>query len=79
MKKLLFILFLLPLVSFSQILIKDVSRMSYLDSPKNVHKSTEVLTHMSIFVKDGFLYIKDDLETLKYKITDTYLSENGKW
>ena len=77
MKKLLFILFLLPVVSFSQILIKDVSRMSYLDSPKNVHKSTEVLTHMSIFVKDGFLYIKDDLETLKYKITDTYLSENG--
>lgn len=68
MKKLLFILFLLPVVSFSQILIKDVSRMSYLDTPKNIHKTTEVLTNMSIFVENGYLYIKDDLETLKYKI-----------
>lgn len=68
MKKLLFILFLLPVVSFSQILIKDVSRMSYLDTPKNIHKTSEVLTNMSIFVENGYLYIKDDLETLKYKI-----------
>lgn len=48
--------------------------MSYLDSPKNIHKTTEVLTNMSIFVKDGFLYIKDDLETLKYKVVDSYIS-----
>ena len=68
MKKLLFILFLLPVVGFSQVLIKDVSRMSYLNTPKNLHKTSEVLTNMSIFVENGYLYIKDDLETLKYKI-----------
>ena len=77
MKKLLFILFLLPVVSFSQILIKDVSRMSYLDTPKNIHKTTEVLSNMSIYIESGYLFIKDDLETLKYKITDTYLSEDS--
>ena len=68
MKQLLFILFLLPVVGFSQVLIKDVSRMSYLNTPKNLHKTSEVLTNMSIFVENGYLYIKDDLETLKYKI-----------
>lgn len=79
MKKLLFILFLLPVVSFSQILIKDVSRMSYLDTPKNIHKTTEVLTNMSVYIESGYLFIKDDLETLKYKVIDTYLSDtNGK-
>ena len=77
MKKLLFILFLLPVVSFSQILIKDVSRMSYLDTPKNIHKTTEVLPNMSVYIESGYLFIKDDLETLKYKITDTYLSEDS--
>lgn len=79
MKKLLFILFLFPAVSFSQILIKDVSRMSYLDTPKNIHKTTEVLSNMSIYIESGYLFIKDDLETLKYKVIDTYLSDtNGK-
>ena len=79
MKKLLFIFFLLPVVSFSQILIKDVSRMSYLDTPKNIHKTTEVLSNMSIYIESGYLFIKDDLETLKYKVIDTYLSDtNGK-
>lgn len=79
MKKLLFILFLLPVVSFSQILIKDVSRMSYLDTPKNIHKTTEVLSNMSVYIESGYLFIKDDLETLKYKVIDTYLSDtNGK-
>ena len=77
MKKLLFILFLLPVVSFSQILIKDVSRMSYLDTPINFHKTTEVLSNMSIYIESGYLFIKDDLETLKYKVIDTYLSEDG--
>lgn len=79
MKKLLIILLLLPIVSFSQILIKDVSRMSYLDTPKNIHKTTEVLSNMSIYIESGYLFIKDDLETLKYKVIDTYLSDtNGK-
>lgn len=79
MKKLLFILFLFPAVSFSQILIKDVSRMSYLDTPKNIHKTTEVLSNMSVYIESGYLFIKDDLETLKYKVIDTYLSDtNGK-
>lgn len=79
MKKLLFIFFLLPVVSFSQILIKDVSRMSYLDTPKNIHKTTEVLSNMSVYIESGYLFIKDDLETLKYKVIDTYLSDtNGK-
>ncbi|WP_026724993.1 hypothetical protein [Flavobacterium sasangense] len=79
MKKLLFILFLFPAVSFSQILIKDVSRMSYLDTPKNIHKTTEVLSNMSIYIESGYLFIKDDIETLKYKVIDTYLSDiNGK-
>lgn len=77
MKKLLIILLLLPIVSFSQILIKDVSRMSYLDTPKNIHKTTEVLSKMSVYIESGYLFIKDDLETLKYKVTDTYLSEDG--
>ena len=79
MKKLLFILCLFPAVSFSQILIKDVSRMSYLDTPKNIHKTTEVLSNMSIYIESGYLFIKDDIETLKYKVIDTYLSDiNGK-
>lgn len=79
MKKLLIIVLLLPFVSFSQILIKDVSRMSYLDTPKNIHKTTEVLSNMSIYIESGYLFIKDDLETLKYKVIDTYLSDtNGK-
>ena len=79
MKKLLFILFLLPVVSFSQILIKDVSRMSYLDTPKNIHKTTEVLSNMSVYIESGYLFIKDDIETLKYKVIDTYLSDiNGQ-
>ncbi len=80
MKKLLFIIFLLPVVSFSQILIKDVSRMSYLDTPKNIHKTTEVMSNMIVYIESGYLFIKDDLETLKYKVTDTYLSEdvNGR-
>ena len=77
MKKLLIILLLLPIVSFSQILIKDVSRMSYLDTPKNIHKTTEVLSKMCVYIESGYLFIKDDLETLKYKVTDTYLSEDG--
>lgn len=68
MKQLLFILFLIPVVGFSQVLIKDVSRMSYLNTPKNIHNTSEVLTNMSIFVENEYLYIKDDLETLKYKI-----------
>lgn len=68
MKKLILILLLSPLFSFSQVLIKDVSRMSYLDSPKNIHRTTKVLSNMIIYVDSGFLIIKDDLETLKYKI-----------
>lgn len=75
MKNLFLIFVLLPLFSFSQTLIKDVSRMSYLDSEKNIHKTTEVLTKMSIFVSNEYLYIKDDLETLKYKIVGIYLSD----
>lgn len=53
--------------------------MSYLDAPKKIHKSTDVLSNMSIYVESGYLFIKDDLETLKYKVTDSYLSDvNGK-
>ena len=79
MKKLILILLLSPLFSFSQVLIKDVSRMSYLDTPKNIHKTTEVLSNMSIYIESGYLFIKDDIETLKYKVIDTYLSDiNGK-
>lgn len=79
MKKLFLITVLFPLFSFSQTLVKEVSRMSYLDTPKNIHKTTEVLSNMSIYVDSGFLIIKDDLETLKYKVTDSYLSDvNGK-
>ncbi len=53
--------------------------MSYLDTPKNIHKSTDVLSNMTIYVDSGYLFIKDDLETLKYKVTDSYLSDiNGK-
>lgn len=53
--------------------------MSYLDTPKNFHKTTDVLSNMSIYVDSGYLFIKDDLETLKYKVTDSYLSDiNGK-
>lgn len=79
MKKLILILLFAPLFSFSQTLVSNVSRMSYLDTPKNIHKTTEVLSNMSIYVDSGFLIIKDDLETLKYKITDSYLSDiNGK-
>ena len=79
MKKLFLILLVCPLFSFSQTLIKDVSRMSYLDSPKNIHRTTEVLSNMIIYVDSGYLFIKDDLETLKYKVTDSYLSDiNGK-
>lgn len=60
-------------------LVKEVSKMSYLDTPKKIHKSTDVLSNMSIYVEDGYFYIKDDLETLKYKVTDSYLSDvNGK-
>ena len=51
--------------------------MSYLDTPKNFHKTTEVLSNMSIYIESGYLFIKDDLETLKYKVIDTYLSEDG--
>ena len=79
MKKLILILLLSPLFSFSQVLIKDVSRMSYLDSPKNIHRTTKVLSNMIIYVDSGYLFIKDDLETLKYKVTGTYLADiNGK-
>lgn len=79
MKKLILILLVCPLFSFSQTLIKDVYRMSYLDTPKNFHKTTDVLSNMSIYVDSGYLLIKDDLETLKYKVTDSYLSDiNGK-
>ena len=77
MKKLILILLVCPLFSFSQTLIKDVYKMSYLDTPKNFHKTTDVLTNMSIYVESGYLFIKDDLETLKYKVTDTYLSEDS--
>ena len=79
MKKLILILLVCPLFSFSQTLIKDVYKMSYLDAPKKIHKSTDVLSNMSIYVESGYLFIKDDLETLKYKVTDSYLSDvNGK-
>ena len=79
MKKLILILLLSPLFSFSQVLIKDVSRMSYLDSPKNIHRTTEVLSNMRIYIESGYLFIKDDIETLKYKVIDTYLSDiNGQ-
>jgi hypothetical protein len=79
MKKLILILLVCPLFSFSQTLIKDVYKMSYLDTPKNIHKSTDVLSNMTIYVDSGYLFIKDDLETLKYKVTDSYLSDiNGK-
>lgn len=34
---------------------------------------------MSIYIESGYLFIKDDIETLKYKVIDTYLSDiNGK-
>lgn len=79
MKKLILILLFIPLFSFSQTLVNNVSRMSYLDTPKNIHKTTEVLSNMSIYIESGYLFIKDDIETLKYKVIDTYLSDiNGK-
>ena len=65
----------MPLFSFSQTLIKDVSVMSYLDTPKNIHESTQVMSNMSIYIDSGFLIIKDDLETLKYKILKTHVIE----
>jgi hypothetical protein len=49
--------------------------MSYLDTEKDFHKTTEVLTNMSVFIENGFLYIKDDLETLKYKIVKIHSLE----
>lgn len=79
MKKLILILLFVPLFSFSQTLVNNVSRMSYLDTPKNIHKTTEVLSNMRIYIESGYLFIKDDIETLKYKVIDTYLSDiNGK-
>ena len=75
MKKLFLILLVCPLFSFSQTLIKDVSRMSYLDSPKNIHRTTEVLSNMIIYVDSGYLFIKDDLEILKYKIVKIHSVE----
>ena len=75
MKKLILILLVCPLFSFSQTLIKDVYKMSYLDTPKNFHKTTDVLSNMSIYVESGFLIIKDDLETLKYKIVKIHSVE----
>lgn len=72
MKKLILILLLSPLFLFSQTLVKSVSIVSYLDTPKKIHKSTDVLTNMSIYVENGYFYIKDDLETLNYKITKTH-------
>ena len=75
MKKLILILLVCPLFSFSQTLIKDVYKMSYLDTPKNFHKTTDVLSNMSIYVESGYLFIKDDLETLKCKIVKIHSVE----
>lgn len=75
MKKLILILLLVPLFSFSQTLVNNVSRMSYLDTPKNIHKTTEVLSNMSIYIESGYLFIKDDIETLKYKIVKIHSVE----
>ena len=79
MKNLFIISVFLPFFSFSQVLIEKVSVMSYLDIPKNIHKSTQVMSNMSICIDSNFLIIKDDLETLKYKILKTHIIEkNGE-
>lgn len=79
MKNLILFFVLSPLFCLSQTLIDNVSIMSFLNTKKDFHKSTEVLSNMNIYVDSGYLYIKDDIETLKYKIEGEYDIEiNGE-
>lgn len=67
MKKLILITILLPLLSFSQILVKDVSSMTFMTESPKFHKNTDVLD-MTIYIESEYLVIKSNTETTKYKI-----------
>ena len=74
MKKVFFILVLLPLFSFSQTLVKDVSRISFLILSTNFHKTTEVFD-MTVYIEDNYLVMKSKVETTEYKIVKVSLDE----
>lgn len=74
MKNLIFILVLVPFFSFSQILVKDVSRISFMDDKINSHKTTEVFD-MTIYIENNNLVMKSAVETTKYKIIDSSINK----
>lgn len=76
MKKLFLLIVLFPLFGFSQVLIEDVSRMSFNHPSKNIHKTTEVNSNMTVFVEKGFLCVKSNIESYKFKIIKKHLAED---
>jgi hypothetical protein len=76
MKKLIIILLLIPFFGISQILVEDVSVMSLLNKKKDTHSSMDVTTNMSIYIENGYFYIKSDIDWTKSKIIKTLKAED---
>lgn len=76
MKKVFLLIVLFPLFGLSQVLIEDVSRMSFNHPSKNIHKTTEVSSNMSVFVENGFICVKSNIESYRFKILKKYIAED---
>lgn len=76
MKKLILAFVLFPMFCLSQTLIQDVSFMSFMNEVKDTHKSTEISTNMSVYIENGFLCIKSDIDFSKYKIVKIHPKED---
>jgi hypothetical protein len=77
MKKLILILLFIPLFCSSQVIISNVHKMCISEDSEKTDSCSNVYSNMSIYVEDGFLVIKNDVEISKYEIDYTY-SNNEK-
>jgi hypothetical protein len=71
MKKLILILLFIPLFCSSQVIISNVHKMCISEDSEKTDSCSNVYSNMSIYLEDGFLVIKNDIEISKYEIVFT--------
>lgn len=77
MKKIILILLLLPTFCSSQVILKNVTKMCYLDKSIKYEKCTDVLSGMSIYIENDKLCIKSEIDYSEYEIESYYEDEFG--
>lgn len=68
MKKLLLLLFLMPFLSFSQVLIDRVKTSCFSSKSRNIYECVDDLSKKKIYIKDNIIYIKSDYGTDKHDV-----------